>query len=227
MKNYHVEFDLAFRKNEDRGIFIAFEGIDASGKDTQAELITNFFKEKGRDVVLTKEPTREGVIGELVHEVLLGNAKVNPRALQYLFAADRVIHQEELILPSLKKGRVVISVRTFWSSVAYGILDKGLSYDKEEIDPMVVAHSILSFYHQFTIPDHIFYLDIPAEESLKRLGKRHKVRQKEIYEDKEKLEALKVGYDWLFEMFGENVVEIDGTKSVKDVNAEIIKHLKV
>ena len=105
-------------------MYIAFEGIDGSGKTTQAKILKKYLEEKNKNVVLTKEPTQEPPIGSIVHDFLKGKIKLPAVSIQYLFAADREIQQKELIEPTLQKGDVVISDRCFWSSVAYGILDK-------------------------------------------------------------------------------------------------------
>src|SRR3989338_1520735 len=114
---YHLEFDIDLRRNEEKGLYIALEGIDGSGKTTQAQKLKKYFESKGKDVVTTREPRKEGVIGELVHQILLGDRKFSPKAFQYLFTTDRVLNQEEIVLPALDRGAVVISDRTFWSGI--------------------------------------------------------------------------------------------------------------
>src|ERR1041385_3613736 len=109
---YHVEFDLELKKNPYPGKYIALEGIEGSGKTLQTELLAKELQNKGLPVLITKEPTREGPIGELVHKILLSEVKVDPGAIQYLFAADRSVHQEEVVIPALKEGKFVISDRS-------------------------------------------------------------------------------------------------------------------
>jgi dTMP kinase len=83
--------------------------------------------------VTTREPRKEGLIGDLVQKVLLGTEKLPSVSLQYLFSADRSAHHEELVLPSLQAGKVVITDRCFWSAIVYGILDRsGGEYDKSD-----------------------------------------------------------------------------------------------
>src|SRR3989344_9542484 len=106
---YHIEFDIDFRRNPYKGTYISVEGIDGCGKTTQAERLAQYYKEKGQKVITVREPRKEGFIGDIVQKVLLGDVKVPSVALQYLFSTDRVMHHEEVIMPSLKEGIVVIS----------------------------------------------------------------------------------------------------------------------
>ena len=100
---HHVTFDIDFRRNPYKGVYIAFEGIDGVGKTTQAAILKKYLQEKGKEIILAKEPTQDPPIGILIHDFIKGRVKFPPASLQYLFAADREIHQKELIEPSLKK----------------------------------------------------------------------------------------------------------------------------
>ena len=219
---YHIEFDLELRKNPYKGTYIALEGIDGSGKTTQADLLTKYFEGKGKEVVRTREPRKEGIIGDLIHEVLKGEKKIPNKALQYLFSTDRVIHHEEIILPALKEGKIIISDRSFWSAVVYGILDRSKDYDYDVANQLLIAQSILSMYHQFIVPDFTFYLHISLDEAMKRIKQKHETNTKEIYEEREKIEEVGKGYDWLLEKFKEEIIYIDGAKEIEDVTNQMI-----
>lgn len=222
---YPVNFDIELKKNPYNGLYIALEGIDGSGKTTQAERLKEYFKSKGKKVVLTREPRKSGVIGDLVQKVLLGETKLPSVALQYLFSADRAIHHEELVLPSLKAGNVVITDRCFWSAIVYGILDRtGGEYDKKTADMLLISQSILSMYHQFTVPDSTYYLQISLKESMKRLDK--KSQTKEIYETRSKIAKLVVGYDMLAKRFSKEIITLNGEQSVEKVTEDLIMQIK-
>lgn len=229
---YHVEFDVDFRRNPYKGLYIALEGIDGSGKTTQAKELTRYFQEKGGGVVNTREPRKnEGIIGELIQKILLGKTKIPHVAFQYLFSADREIHHEELVIPSLKAGKIVISDRCFWSAVPYGLLDRvgrGSSrkseIDQNTIEYMLSAQSILSMYHQFVVPDFTVYLDIPLDIAIARIDKMN--QKKEIYEEKDKLEKIIGGYQWLLHEFPREFVVIEGTRSVGEVTGKILERIK-
>src|SRR3989344_4101373 len=223
---YHIEFDIDFKRNTYGGLYIAIEGIDGCGKTAQAGRLFNYFKEKGNDVVKTHEPRKkEGLIGNLIQEILLGKVKVPSVALQYLFTADREMHHEELITPSLKNGKTVVSDRCFWSAVPYGILDRGGDLDEATGEYILVAQSILSMYHQFTIPDFTFYLDVPLDTAMQRL-KGEGGSDVEIYEDRSKLEQILKGYGWLLKKFPNEFIVIDGRKVVEEITQEIISKIQ-
>lgn len=222
---YRVNLDIDLRRNPYKGLYIALEGIDGSGKTTQVQQLREYFESKEKKVVATREPRKEGLIGDIVQQVLTGKKKVPSAALQYLFSTDRVIHHQEVILPALKKGKVVISDRCFWSAIVYGILDrmKG-KYDYNAGDVLLVSQSILSMYHQFIVPNFTFYLNISLKTALSRISQ--KKDSKEIYEDKEKLRKAIEGYDWLAKKFPKEITVIDGEESVKNVTSGIIKAIK-
>src|SRR3989338_4516333 len=132
---YHISFDIEFRENPYKGKYIAFEGIDGVGKTTQAAILKKYLQKKGREVIFTKEPTQNPPIGTLIHDFIKGKIKFPSVSIQYLFAADREIHLKDTVEPALKNGKIVISDRCFWSSVAYGILDK-----KEDFYKMKKKH---------------------------------------------------------------------------------------
>jgi len=147
-------------------------------------------------------------------------------SLQYLFATDRVLSQEEVIIPALKRGDVVVSDRCFWSAIVYGILDRtGGQYNYKEADFMLVVYSILSMYHRFIVPDYTFYLKIPLEAAISRIRKKDDIL--EIYEDKEKLRKVIEGYNWLSTKFDKEIIIINGEGSVEEVTKRIISRLSL
>jgi dTMP kinase len=223
---YHVELDIELKKNPYKGKYIAIEGIDGSGKTTQVEKIVEYFRKQGKTVIQTREPRKTGIIGEIAQKVLNGKLKMSRLALQYLFATDRVLSQEEVIIPALKRGDVVVSDRCFWSAIVYGILDRtGGKYDYKEADFMLIVYSILSMYHRFIVPDYTFYLKNSLNTVLSRIKSKNDV--KEIYEDKEKLHKVIEGYDWLSTKFAKEIITVDGEKPVEKVSKEIISKIKI
>lgn len=221
---YHLDFDIDFKRNPHKGKYIVLEGIDGSGKTTQIEKLYEYFTSQGKEVVRTREPRKdEGLIGELIQKILNGKTKVPAVAIQYLFSADRGMHHEELILPALRDGKIVISDRCFWSAVPYGVLDLEEDFNDNTAKYILVSQSILSMYHQFTAPDLTFYLDIPVERAMDRLSK--KSHDKEIYEEEKKILKAKEGYDWLLNEFPEEFVVVDGVQQVDLVTKDIIEKI--
>src|SRR6185369_16070511 len=99
---YNVSFDLTFFRNPyPNSLYIALEGTDGSGKTTQVEELTQYFKSQGREVLAMREPRKDGLIGDLISQILLGKKDFPPTALQYLLTTDRVLNQEEFTKPAL------------------------------------------------------------------------------------------------------------------------------
>ncbi|MEX1052237.1 MAG: dTMP kinase [Patescibacteria group bacterium] len=215
---YHIEFDIDFKRNKDKGLLIAIEGIDGAGKTTQAELVAKELSKKHK-VYETKNPT-DGVIGKFVRQVLAGKVNIPPVSFQYLFSADRQVQQED-ILNKLREGKIVVTDRYFWSAIVYGIVDRDeLDFEKTG-DLLLVSQGILSMYHRFIVPDLTIFLDIPLEVSMKRIETTDK--KVEIYENLEKLKKIHKGYNWLINKFKKEFTIVDGTQSQEEVTKEIIK----
>ncbi len=217
---YKVKFEIDFRRNPYPGKFIVFEGIEASGKTTQTKKIAELLS-KTEKVFSAKNPT-DGEIGTFIRkEILTGNKKhIPPVSYQYLFAADRVIQQYQII-EKLKQGITVICDRYFWSSVAYGIADReGTDYENWE-EVSVVALSILSMYHQFLLPDLSIYLDVPLEESAKRIS--NSAKHTEIYDNHLMNIKIKKGYDWLFKKFPNEIIILDAARPEGEITKEILR----
>lgn len=209
----HIEFDVEFKKNLYPGKFIVFEGIDGSGKTTQAKVLKEELEEKGHKVFTTKNPT-DHVIGKFIRTVLSGKEKIPPQAIQYLFNADRVVQQEDII-EHLKKGEIVISDRYCWSSVAYGMADIG-----EEPQRLLVAYSILSFYHRFLLPDLTVFLDTKTNIAIKRLGAKP---DHEIYENTEFLSKAQNTYKALLDLFPKDIFVIDSNQDFDLVSKAVLE----
>ena len=193
--------------NSYKGLFIVFEGLDGSGQTTQANLLRNFLEKKGFKVVLTKEPTLETKEGKEIKKVLEKKIKKSPLSLQKLFAKDREKHLKRTIEPALRKGKIVISDRYLFSSLAYGSLDVSLKKLKE-------------LNKNFLLPDLVFFLNVKADNCLKRIKKRgEKIH---LFEEKEKLRRVYQNYQLILKSF-KNVYFINGEKSKKEVFREIKK----
>ena len=106
-------------------MFVTFEGIDGSGKSTQAELLADWLREQGRTVLATREPGGTPV-GEAVRNLVLHGGEVSPWAEAALFAAARAEHVESAIRPALERGEDVVCDRYLDSSVAYQGIARGL-----------------------------------------------------------------------------------------------------
>jgi dTMP kinase len=222
--NLSPEFTAEFKKHPFKGTYIVIEGIDGSGKSTQLEALQRHFTELGRDVVLTSEPNRELIIGQLVRDILQTKVTVPSKAYQYIYTADRVINHHQIVIPALQEGKIVLSHRSFWSAVAHGVLDLGeKDFLKQTTDQIIVSQGILSQYHQFYVADYTFYLEIKADTAMARIERMHK--EKELYENKAKLTRILCGYDWLLQTFPAMITAVDGEQPVDKITEEIINNI--
>ena len=195
-------------------MFIVLEGIDGAGKSTQAKLLKLWFEEKGYEVVLTKEPT-DTAFGKLIRRLVLtggkegiiDGAKISHEAEALLFAADRAEHVDKLIKPSLDAGKIVISDRYFYSSLAYQWA-RGLDLEW------------LIDLNRFAIrPDLVILLDLPVKESMKRLRSRSiKSEFDKIYELQRK---VRENYLKLAERFREIKI-VNALDDVDSVHRQIV-----
>jgi len=196
------------------GIFIVLEGIDGAGKSTQAKLLKLWLEERGYEVVLTKEPT-DTPFGKLIRKLVLtggregiiDGAKISHEAEALLFAADRAEHVDKLIKPALESGKVVISDRYFYSSLAYQWA-RGLDLEW------------LIDLNRFAIrPDLVLLLDLPVKESMKRIRTRSiKTEFDKIVELQKK---VRENYLKLAERFPEIKI-VNALEDVEGVHKQIV-----
>jgi len=204
-----------------KGFFIAIEGPDGCGKSTQIELLAAALKERGFDVVLTREPggTR---LGEEIRKVLLLSKEENfsPYAELMLFEAARAQHVEEILKSALAEGKVVIASRYAEATRAYQGGGRGLPL------PEVAAANALGTRGLW--PDLTIILDIDSEEGLRRVkgaaGKDLPIGELDRIE-KESLDfhrRVRKEYLALAEEEKDRVRVVDGSRSVGEVSKEIL-----
>lgn len=159
-----------------QGLFIVIEGIDGTGKSTQAKRLGEWFTAQGRDVVLSYEPTA-GPWGKKIRETG-ATGRLSPQdELQY-FLNDRQQHVSELITPSLAAGKVVILDRYYFSTMAY----QGLrGFDPQEIRRMNEVFA--------PIPDLLLIMDLDVNTALRRIGARGDTAN--AFEKRENLERCR------------------------------------
>jgi dTMP kinase len=195
-------------------VFITLEGPEGSGKTTQARLLAGWLRERGYEVVLTREPGGTG-IGDQIRAVLLdaGNTAVDARTEILLYSASRAQHVAQRIRPALAAGQIVISDRYADSTLAYQ------GYGRE-LD-LGTLREITTFATGGLTPDLTLYLDIPPEEGLQRrqLGGDEWNRL-----DAEALDfhqRVRAGYLELIQQEPERWAVIPANRSIEEVQAEI------
>lgn len=192
-------------------MFVSFEGIDGSGKGTQARLFLEYLKEKNIPFIYVREPGGTE-IGEAIRKLLLENRDmpISPRAELLLFLASRAQLVSQVISPALIENKIVVADRFIDSSVAYQ--GAGRNIGLEEVE------KLNDFATSGLKPDLTFYIDITVETSMKR----KKVFDRIESEGYEFLKTVRDAYLYLARKFSDRIVIIDGEKTVEEIHKQII-----
>ena len=189
------------------GLFIVLEGIDGSGTTTQMDRLADHFRNEGRTVHTTAEPSTHP-IGKMIRDVLEKRQTLPPNSLALAFAADRLDHLEKEIEPALENGTLVIADRYVLSSLAYQSLAAPLEW-------------VVSINSQAKSPDRSFLLRVTPELAAERRAQRS--TPEEIFDAAEKQRAIAKAYDDIFESdaFGPKEV-IDASGEKEDITAALV-----
>jgi dTMP kinase len=188
------------------GVLVAFEGIDGSGKTTQASMLHDWADGLGFEVVSTKEPTA-GTWGKRIRESKFTH-RLAPDAELECFVNDRREHVESLILPALKRGALVIVDRYYYSTVAY--------QGARGLEPRAVLEINRAFA---PIPDLVFLLDLDPKTGLERISKRG--AGQDLFETLEELTKARKIFKWLSET-DRHVLTLDARLSIEEVHQSVI-----
>lgn len=207
-------------ESKQKGKFIAFEGIDGSGKSTQIRYLINYLNKQGMHCYQTKEPT-DSPIGSLIHQIMTGRIDADNKVIASLFVADRVDHllnKTDGICQTINNGVTVITDRYYFSSYAYHSVDI-------DMDWVIQANSLSA---DILRPTVTVFLDVPVKKAVERMEKER--FHAELYEKEERLQKVREQYFKAFEKLKdkENVVVIDASGDVEEVFQNIwasISHL--
>lgn len=207
--NYVYIWHYSMKKN----IFIALEGIDGSGKSSQAKQLVATLADKGHKVYATFEPTNE-YIGSIIRDILKGTIKADEKVTAGLFVADRLDHllnDNYGIVKKLKEGYTVVTDRYYFSSYAYNGTHTDMDW---VIDANRMSASILR-------PDVNIFIDVPPEVSMQRISA---ARQgTELYETLENLKNVRAKYMEAFDKLKheENICIVEGNRAFDEIAADI------
>lgn len=196
--------------------FIVFEGIDGSGTSTQIKKLVE------RDLnkfVATAEPTKKET-GLFLRKMLGGDFSVDSKTAAYLFAADRCehIYGKDGVIDLLNQGKIVVSDRYFFSSLAYQSVSCG-----NELPRLLNS--------QFPLPEILFYFYIDPEVSLKRVEDRNE--KKEIYEKIDYQKKTAALYEEVINEYSKpelkdemKIIKIDASKSIEEISQIIWQNVQ-
>jgi dTMP kinase len=194
-----------------KGIFIAFEGGEGSGKSTQSKLLKEWLEEEGEEVLLSREPGGTEM-GKDLRRILLDHStgEISPRAEALLYAADRAHHVYSKIRPALDRGEVVITDRYFDSSIAY-----------QGAGRILVSGEVARISRWATeslFPTLTILIDQPAEIGLGRLKSKDRLEVEPI----DFHERIRQEYLQLTLLDPERYLVVDGRQSIEEIHQEII-----
>ena len=186
-----------------KGTFICIEGLDGSGKTTHAHRLVQNLQKQGFDAIYTTEPSR-GALGTFIRSYVLEGEKRVPRVVEaVLFAVDRVEHLETMVKPALNEGKIVISDRCVYSSLAY---QGATGLDLEWIEKI----------NSFALPpDLAIYIDVSPEVVVKRIRRKKSVMER--LETQRKVQEVYIKF-----VDKGKLVPIDGDKTKDEVEQDLL-----
>lgn len=207
---------MSYKINDDHkngGKFIAFEGIDGSGKSTQIEYLTEKLKKENIYYYTTMEPT-DSPIGSLIHQIMTGRVKTDNKVIAALFVADRLDHLlNDLngLKAKIDEGITVISDRYYFSSYAYHSVDMPMEWVIQANDQC----------KQILKPTATVFIDVDPDTAIERIAKNR--FHQELFEKKSRLVKVREKYFESFkkEKSEENIIIVDGNRSQEEIATEI------
>ncbi len=200
------------------GLFITMEGTDGAGKSTQIKMLKTYLEDEGFNVVLVREPGGTK-ISEKIRDIILDieNKEMDYMTEAFLYAASRAQLVNQVIMPELKKGSVVLCDRFVDSSIVYQGIARNLGID--------LIKKINNIATGGLIPDITFFLKLSQEKAMER-----KIEQKKLdrLENEKTFFYKKIyeGYNLLIKENSERIKVIDATLSIEQIHINIKKHLK-
>ena len=195
-------------------MFVTLEGVDWSGKSTQAKQLAGWLEEQGRTVLATREPGGTPV-AERVRELVLHGDEMSPWAEAALYAAARAENVAAVIRPALDRGADVVCDRYLDSSVAYQGAGRGLGEERVRELSLLVTGALL--------PDRTFVVELDPVEALRRAGSHH-----------DRIERTGAGfmrrvadaYRALADAEPDRIVVVDGDRPETEIAEEIREHVR-
>jgi dTMP kinase len=195
-------------------MFVTFEGIDWSGKSTQAERLAAWLREQGRTVTTSREPGGTP-LAEGVRQLVLHGSDMAPWAEAALYAASRADNAARVIRPALERGEDVVCDRYLDSSVAYQGIARGLGADEVRDLSLLVTERLL--------PDRTFLVLLDPGEALSRSGDHHDRIEREGLAFMQRVDEA---YRALAGAEPERIVALDGSQPADRIAEEIRERVR-
>lgn len=197
------------------GRFITLEGGDGAGKTTQAELLEEWLRARGLEVVRTREPGGTS-LGRQLRELLLhGNEPIDPRAEALLYAADRAQHVAQVVRPALERGAIVVQDRYIDSSLAYQGAGRVLEVDD--------VRRLSSWASGGLQPDLTVLLDVSPELAVERRASAGGVADRLEREATDFHTAVRLGFLALAAAEPGRFLTLDAALPVAELHANIVQ----
>ncbi len=202
------------RKSVRCAMFMTFEGVDFSGKTTQAQILVEKLSRK-RAVCFLREPGGTP-ISEQIRKILLDRKtlELTHEAELLLFSASRAQLVAQVIRPALQRGEIVICDRFYDSTTAYQGYGRGLDLD--------AVRTVNTFATNNLVPDLTIVVDIPVEEIERRKQAAGKGFDRMESAGREFFERVRAGYNTLCEQDPRRVIRVDGLRPVEVIHADIL-----
>ncbi len=190
----------------DTGLFIVIEGIDGTGKSTQAKMLERGLREAGHTVLLDREPS-DGPYGKILRDSAT-TGRLSPQEELDLFHKDRKHHLDEVILPALQRGETVILDRYYFSTMAY--------QGQRGFDPQEIRETNLRFAPN---PDILFILDLEVDQARERIGVRG-----DTTNEFEQRDALQYCRDTFLSVSNEEFAHvIDSSQTIDQIHQQMLE----
>jgi dTMP kinase len=203
-------------------MYIVIEGQDSTGKSTQAELLAEYLRSKGKEVEIVEEPGGNLPVAQEIRLILKNKSNnLDPYTNVMLFMAARRELWTKRIEPVLKRGGVVISTRNWWSTLAYQGYGQG-------IDLKLICWTTKKFMpHKYYLPRKSIIFVLPEEERLRRMKGRDYDSSKDAFESQpdEFQQRVSDGYLKIAEMF--NIETYDASPSIDKIQADLRNFFKI
>lgn len=201
-----------------KNLFFTFEGGEGSGKTSIINKLVPMLEDLGYDVITTREPG--GVkIAEEIRDVILNpeNTAMSEYTEALLYAASRMQHLHEKVIPALENDKIVICDRYLDSSLAYQGYARNVGFDN------VLKANFFALKH---LPKKTFFIDVTPEVGLKRLeGRNSKIDRL----DMEKIDFHKAVYDGylkLCDLYKDRIIRVDGNRDLDSIVQEVFELIK-